>query len=164
VPFWAIRLDAEHESRTLTISVLSPAASAIRIKLSESLFNKLTDARRAYKFIYYHHNAALNFLLCYLNMIGVQRKAMIAEMATPRSVWTSDNGSMAQETAKSRWPKLVQGMIDDVRVTGAELAPSRALDDIRSIEISLGRLKDEITGDCRLRWVILIELVWLLYH
>ncbi|KAF5982071.1 DUF89 domain-containing protein [Fusarium coicis] len=76
---------------------------------------------------------------------------MIAEMATPRSVWTSDNGSMAQETAKSRWPKLVQGMIDDVRVTGAELAPSHALDDIRSIEISLERLKDEITGDCRLR-------------
>ncbi|PNP76161.1 hypothetical protein FNYG_10450 [Fusarium nygamai] len=72
-------------------------------------------------------------------------------MATPRSVWTSDDGSMAQETAKSRWPKLVQGMIDDVIVTGAELAPSRALDEIRSIEISLKRLKDEITGDDQLR-------------
>jgi len=57
---------------------------------------------------------------------------------------------MAHETAKSRWPKLVQGMIDDVRVTGAELAPSRALDEINSIERSLRRLREEITGDDQL--------------
>ncbi|KAM5526570.1 Protein-glutamate O-methyltransferase C1393.13 [Fusarium oxysporum f. sp. phaseoli] len=67
-------------------------------------------------------------------------------MAIPQSVWTSNRGSMAHETAKSRWPKLVQGMIDDVRVTGAELAPSRALDEINSIERRLGRLREEITG------------------
>jgi damage-control phosphatase, subfamily III len=75
---------------------------------------------------------------------------MHKEMAIPRSVWTSDPGSMAHETAKSRWPKLVQGMIDDVRVTGAELAPSRALDEINSIERSLERLREEITGDDQL--------------
>ncbi|PCD20121.1 hypothetical protein AU210_016753 [Fusarium oxysporum f. sp. radicis-cucumerinum] len=41
-------------------------------------------------------------------------------------------------------------MIDDVRVTGAELAPSRALDEINSIERSLRRLREEITGDDQL--------------
>ncbi|KAF5570435.1 DUF89 domain-containing protein [Fusarium pseudoanthophilum] len=76
---------------------------------------------------------------------------MLKEVANPRSVWTSDDGSMAKETAKSRWPKLVQGMIDDVCVTGAELAPSRALDEMRSIEISLETLKAEIAGDDQLR-------------
>lgn len=75
---------------------------------------------------------------------------MHKETAIPQSVWTSDHGSMAHETAKSRWPKLVQGMIDDVRVTGAELAPSRALDEINSIERSLRRLREEITGDDQL--------------
>ncbi|KAF4414589.1 DUF89 domain [Fusarium acutatum] len=57
---------------------------------------------------------------------------------------------MAHETAKFRWPKLVQGMIDDVCVTGAELAPSRALDEINSIERSLKRLREEITSDDQL--------------
>ncbi|KAF5575053.1 DUF89 domain protein [Fusarium subglutinans] len=71
-------------------------------------------------------------------------------MAIPRSVWTSDDGSMAQETAMSRWPKLVQGMVDDVRATGAELATSRALDEIDSIARSLVRLREEITGDGQL--------------
>ncbi|KAF4498376.1 DUF89 domain [Fusarium agapanthi] len=71
-------------------------------------------------------------------------------MTIPRSVWTSDDGSMAQETAKSRWPKLVQGMVDDVRVTGTELPTSRALDEIDSIERSLERLREEITGDDQL--------------
>lgn len=32
-----------------------------------------------------------------------------------RQVWTSDIGSMAQETAVSRWPKTVQNIADDVR-------------------------------------------------
>jgi 7,8-dihydro-6-hydroxymethylpterin-pyrophosphokinase len=41
-------------------------------------------------------------------------------------------------------------MIDDVRVTGAELAPSHALDEINSIERSLRRLREEITGDDQL--------------
>ncbi|KAH7189777.1 hypothetical protein BKA60DRAFT_626517 [Fusarium oxysporum] len=75
---------------------------------------------------------------------------MHQEMAIPRSVWTSDHGSMAHETAKSRWPTIVQGMIDDVRATGAELAPSRALDEINSIESSLTRLREEISGNDQL--------------
>ncbi|KAH7310841.1 hypothetical protein B0I35DRAFT_514823 [Stachybotrys elegans] len=67
------------------------------------------------------------------------------------SVWTSDRGTMAQETAKSRWPKLVQGMIDDVCTTGAELGPTPALDEIKSIQGKLQKLKEEIIGDAELR-------------
>ncbi len=32
-----------------------------------------------------------------------------------RSVWTSDRGTMARDTALYRWPKIVQGMINDVQ-------------------------------------------------
>ncbi|KAM0546983.1 hypothetical protein ACHAPJ_010646 [Fusarium lateritium] len=57
---------------------------------------------------------------------------------------------MAQETAKSRWPKLVQGMIDDVGVTGSELDPSPALEEIKSIQRKLERLREEIVNDDQL--------------
>ncbi|KAF5963097.1 DUF89 domain-containing protein [Fusarium bulbicola] len=57
---------------------------------------------------------------------------------------------MAQKTARYRWPKLVQGMIDDVHAAGAELATSHALDEIDSIERSLVRIREEITGDGQL--------------
>lgn len=75
---------------------------------------------------------------------------MHANTAIPRSVWTSDDGSMAQETAKFRWPKLVEGMIHDVRAAGSELVTSRAYDEITLIERSLGRLKKEINDDAPL--------------
>ncbi|KAJ4243810.1 Hairy/enhancer-of-split with YRPW motif protein 2 [Fusarium torreyae] len=57
---------------------------------------------------------------------------------------------MAQETAKSRWPKLVQGMIDDVGVTGSELDPSPALDEIKSIQRKLKRLREGIVNNDQL--------------
>jgi len=75
---------------------------------------------------------------------------MHANMANPRSVWTSDDGSMAQETAKFRWPKLVEGMIHDVRATRSQLVTSSAYDEIILIERSLGRLKEEINNDAPL--------------
>lgn len=34
-----------------------------------------------------------------------------------RAVWTSDQGSMAHQTAVTRWPKIVQGTVDDVDET-----------------------------------------------
>ncbi|KAF4340144.1 DUF89 domain protein [Fusarium beomiforme] len=71
-------------------------------------------------------------------------------MGTPRSVWTSDQGTMARETAKSRWPHLVQSMINDVYVTSTELGSSLALDDLNAIMISLNRLREEITTDGQL--------------
>ncbi|KAF7128255.1 hypothetical protein CNMCM5793_002797 [Aspergillus hiratsukae] len=36
-----------------------------------------------------------------------------------RAVWTSDKGSMAKETAETRWAKIIQGTIDDVGETAA---------------------------------------------
>ncbi|KAF4968885.1 hypothetical protein FSARC_3784 [Fusarium sarcochroum] len=57
---------------------------------------------------------------------------------------------MAQETAKFRWPKLVQGMIDDVDTTGADLDQSQASEEIKSIQRNLQRLKEEIVNDAQL--------------
>lgn len=76
---------------------------------------------------------------------------MDTEIAIVPAVWTSDRGTMAQETAKSRWPTLVQGMIDDVCITGAELHPSLALEEIKSIQGKLQRLREEIISDDKLR-------------
>lgn len=68
-----------------------------------------------------------------------------------KSVWTSDEGTMARETAISRWPRLVQNMIDDVSITGAKLSPSSALDEIKSIQRELEYLKSEIINDDKLQ-------------
>lgn len=39
------------------------------------------------------------------------------EMSTPKAVWTNDIGSMAEDTARTRWPLTVQNMVDDVNET-----------------------------------------------
>src|SRR5690349_14463861 len=36
-------------------------------------------------------------------------------------VWTSDDGTMAKQTATTRWPSIMQDMIDDVAQTTAGL-------------------------------------------
>ncbi|KAF4218910.1 hypothetical protein CNMCM8980_008304 [Aspergillus fumigatiaffinis] len=36
-----------------------------------------------------------------------------------RAVWTSDKGSMAKQTAETRWAKIIQGIIDDIGETAA---------------------------------------------
>ena len=58
---------------------------------------------------------------------------------------------MAQETAKFRWPKLVQAMIDDVCITGTNLRPSGAFREIKSIQTTLQRLREEIIRDVKLQ-------------
>lgn len=75
---------------------------------------------------------------------------MHKEAAIVPSVWTSNEGTMANETAKYRWPKLVQGMIDDVCITSAELPSSRALEEIKLIQRKLQELREEILNDGRL--------------
>lgn len=73
-------------------------------------------------------------------------------MAGARPVWTSDEETMAQETANSRWPKIVSGMIDDV---GSEIAvlsdslPGR--DEGREFVQQLDALKEDIENDAALR-------------
>ncbi|GIC92550.1 damage-control phosphatase ARMT1 family protein [Aspergillus udagawae] len=39
--------------------------------------------------------------------------------AQVRAVWTSEEGSMAKQTAETRWAKIIQGTIDDIGETAA---------------------------------------------
>jgi hypothetical protein len=66
----------------------------------------------------------------------------------PREIWTSEAGSMAFETARTRWPKIVQGMIDDVEQTVKELPLSgqRSQDGLQILDM-LRQLKSHIEHD-----------------
>jgi hypothetical protein len=66
------------------------------------------------------------------------------------AVWTSTAGSMAQQTAITRWPNIVQGMIDDVEETAATARPSRQ-ESARAIVQSLSDMKNDIAKDQALR-------------
>jgi hypothetical protein len=57
---------------------------------------------------------------------------------------------MAQQTAITRWPNIVQGMIDDVEKTAATASPSRQ-ESARAIVQSLSDMKNEIAKDQTLR-------------
>lgn len=62
----------------------------------------------------------------------------------PREVWTSEEGSMARETAITRWPKIVQNMIDDVEETFGQLAAPEQIEEGRRIQATLRIIKGEI--------------------
>jgi hypothetical protein len=73
-------------------------------------------------------------------------------MTGARPVWTSDEGTMAQETANSRWSKIVSGMIDDVEVEIAaskDASPRR--DEGQEIIQQLDALKEDIENDAAIR-------------
>lgn len=77
---------------------------------------------------------------------------MCEKMAGARPVWTSDEGTMAQETANSRWSKIVSGMIDDVEgeiASSSNSGPRR--DEGREIVEQLNALKEDIEHDAALR-------------
>ncbi|KAJ5307659.1 hypothetical protein N7476_008315 [Penicillium atrosanguineum] len=62
-----------------------------------------------------------------------------------RSVWTSEEGSMAKQTAETRWAKIIQGTVDDI----GETAAMENIDDQKraesiAIQIALKELKKEI--------------------
>lgn len=57
---------------------------------------------------------------------------------------------MAQQTANTRWPNIVQGMIDDVKKTAATTGLLQQ-DAARTIVQSLSKMKDEIADDQALR-------------
>jgi hypothetical protein len=57
---------------------------------------------------------------------------------------------MAQQTAITRWPNIVQGMIDDVEKTAATASPSRQ-ESARAIVQSLSDMKNEIAKNQTLR-------------
>ena len=69
-----------------------------------------------------------------------------------RSVWTSDEGTMARDTAMSRWPKIVQRMIDDIERTQDESSKAcSARAEGMSILIALTLLKTDIMKNAVLR-------------
>lgn len=68
-----------------------------------------------------------------------------------RPVWTSDEGSMAQETARTRWERIVQDMVDSM---GSSLARNTLSQSKKSegleIQHQLHNLRQEIMNDDRL--------------
>lgn len=74
------------------------------------------------------------------------------EVEQARPVWTSDEGTMAQDTAASRWPRIVQDMVDDLEESIAEAADRPAAQAERaSIRDALVALRDEIARDAALQ-------------
>ncbi|KAH3358299.1 hypothetical protein KXW94_001462 [Aspergillus fumigatus] len=62
-----------------------------------------------------------------------------------RAVWTSDKGSMAQQTAETRWAKIIQGVIDDIGETaGAQDVGCQKRAESIAIQIALKDIKTGI--------------------
>ncbi|KAJ5132170.1 hypothetical protein N7448_006328 [Penicillium atrosanguineum] len=75
-----------------------------------------------------------------------------------RSVWTSEEGSMAKQTAETRWAKIIQGTVDDI----GETAAMENIDDQKraesiAIQIALKELKKEIEKNNALMYVLLLQ-------
>lgn len=73
----------------------------------------------------------------------------MVSMDSPCPIWTSAEGSMAQATAKTRWPVIVQGMIDDVQQTIDETDSRKAKEGLDIVQ-GLQTLKEDILGDAAL--------------
>lgn len=75
-----------------------------------------------------------------------------------RAVWTSEEGSMAKQTAESRWPKIIQGTIDDLgkAAAGEDVAQQKRAESI-AIQIALKDLKQGIEQNKPLTYVLLQE-------
>ena len=65
----------------------------------------------------------------------------------PKEVWTSEEGSMARETAITRWPKIVQNMVDDMEGSLSQSDNPEQIDEGRRIQASLKIIKQEIMQD-----------------
>ncbi|KAB5536269.1 hypothetical protein GE09DRAFT_1006503, partial [Coniochaeta sp. 2T2.1] len=64
-----------------------------------------------------------------------------------REVWTSEEGSMARETAITRWPKIVQNMVDDVEESLGQFDNPAQIEEGRRIQATLRIIKNEIMQD-----------------
>lgn len=71
-----------------------------------------------------------------------------------RAVWTSDKGSMAQQTAETRWAKIIQGVIDDIGETaGAQDVGCQKRAESIAIQIALKDIKTGIEQNKPLTYV-----------
>jgi len=76
----------------------------------------------------------------------------------PGEVWTSEEGSMARETALARWPKIVQDMVDDVEATFQRSDIPEGIAEGRRIQATLRIMKREIMQDKPLQCVPYLTL------
>ncbi|KAK0613675.1 hypothetical protein B0T14DRAFT_438807 [Immersiella caudata] len=72
-------------------------------------------------------------------------------LVCPREVRTSEEGSMARETALTRWPKIVQSMMGDTEKTLRLELQSELADERGRIQNALRSLKEDILRDRPLR-------------
>lgn len=75
-----------------------------------------------------------------------------------RAVWTSDEGSMAKQTAETRWAKIIQGTVEDI----GETAAAEGVDDQKraesiAIQIALKDIKKSIEQNKALTYVPLLQ-------
>jgi hypothetical protein len=75
-------------------------------------------------------------------------------METVRSVWTSDEGSMAKQTAETRWTKIIQGTVDDMGETAAmeDIDDQKRVESI-AIQIAFKDIQNEIKKNYALTYV-----------
>jgi hypothetical protein len=69
----------------------------------------------------------------------------------PTEVWTSEEGSMARETARTRWPKIVQNMVDDLEASLSETDELDHIEEGRRIQATLRIINGEIMQDKQLQ-------------
>lgn len=79
-------------------------------------------------------------------------EAQLGADSLVRGVWTSDEGTMAAETARTRWPGIVKKMIMDVEASKLGLASDKIVN-------SLQTLKQDIEQDRPLTYVCLSQLL-----
>ena len=68
---------------------------------------------------------------------------------TARPIRTDHDGSMAEKTARERWPKLVQNMIDDLRDASA-VVKGDAAEEGQSLVKDIEKLKEDILANSTL--------------
>jgi S-adenosylmethionine synthetase len=75
-----------------------------------------------------------------------------------RAIWTSEKGSMAKQTAKNRWAKIIQGTIDDIGETAAakDFDGQKRAESI-AIQIALKDIKKGIEQNKPLTYVHLLH-------
>jgi hypothetical protein len=79
----------------------------------------------------------------------------------PKEVWTSEEGSMARETAIKRWPDIVQKMIDDMEQSFGQSDVQEQIEEGRRIQATMRIIKNEIMQNKPLQCVPLTAFRYL---
>ena len=80
---------------------------------------------------------------------GVKMTPPILPPSAVEQVWTSKEGSMARDTALNRWPRIVQGIVDDVAISREGSTEQERLE-AEDLVQNLRSMKEEIVADTAL--------------